>query len=125
MTHEEWCDLLSTIQVKDNRKRAATQIKKVASARSASLSESDGSVRVPRKKKAVTGVLRSNKGPNRKTPKHNVTQRYYMLCKNAGMPERKYMSHSAEDYTGTRTNQTIKDRIGGYMVSRYDTVKQY
>ena len=33
LAHEEWCDLLSTTQVKYDRKRASTQIKKIASAR--------------------------------------------------------------------------------------------
>ena len=50
-THEDWCDLLSTIDFKDNRKRAENQIKKVAAARASSLSDSDRSVRIPRKKK--------------------------------------------------------------------------
>ena len=30
LTHEDWCELLYTIEVKYNRKRAATQIKKIA-----------------------------------------------------------------------------------------------
>ena len=41
------------------------------------------------------------------------------------MPEQKYMSYSAKDCTGMRTNRTIKDGMGGYMGSRADTVKQY
>ena len=48
-----------------------------------------------------------------------------MLCKKEGMPERKYMLHSEEDFTGMLTNQNIKDGMVGYMVSRDDTVKQY
>ena len=76
LTHEGWCALLSTIQVKGYSKRVATQIKKVDSARVASISDSNGSVRIPRKKKASTCVLISKKGPNRKAPKHNGAQRY-------------------------------------------------
>ena len=41
LTYKDWCDLLSTIEVKDKSKRAAVQIKNIASAREASLSDSD------------------------------------------------------------------------------------
>ena len=41
------------------------------------------------------------------------------------MPERKYMSHSAKDYTGVRTKRSIKDGMGRPVVSRADNVKQY
>ena len=75
---------------------AATQIKIIASARAASLSDSDGSVRIPRKKKARTGVLCSNKEPNISAPNHNVTQNYVVLLKKAGIYERKYMSNSSK-----------------------------
>ena len=56
LTYEYWCDLLSTIEVKDERKRAAVYIKKIASTRPASPSNSDESVRIMRRKKAKTGV---------------------------------------------------------------------
>ena len=39
------------------------------------------------------------------------------------MPE--YMLHSAKGWRGMRTNQTINDGIGGYVVSRADTMNQY
>ena len=48
-----------------------------------------------------------------------------MLYKKAGIPERKYMSHSTADCTGQRTNWTVKDVIGVSVGSRYYTVKQY
>ena len=35
LDHEDWCDLLSTIKAKYNRKRVATQIKNIESARAA------------------------------------------------------------------------------------------
>ena len=41
------------------------------------------------------------------------------------MPEQKYMSHSAKDCTGVRTNWTIKDRMGGSVGIRTDNMKQY
>ena len=54
-------------------KRAATQIKKISSARSAYLSDSDKSVRIPRKKKERAVILISNKGPQKKAHKHHGT----------------------------------------------------
>ena len=95
LNHKDWCDLMSTIEVKYNRKRAATQIKKIDSDRAASHSDSDGSVRIPNKKKASTGVLCNNKGPKNKAPKQHGNQRHCVPCKKAGMPEQKYMLHSA------------------------------
>ena len=78
LTNKDWCDLLSTIKVKCDRKIAAIYINKIASDRSASLSESDKYVRILRNEKARlgTGVLCSNKGPRKKAPKHHVTQRH-------------------------------------------------
>ena len=35
------------------------------------------------------------------------------------------MSHSAEDFTGMRTNRTIKDGMVVYVGSMSDTVKHY
>ena len=56
---------------------------------------------------------------------HHGTQRYCVLFKEAGMSERKFMTHSAKDCTGHRTNRNIKDGMGGYVVIRADTVKKY
>ena len=80
LTYEDWCDLLSKIKVKEKRKRSVTQIKKIASARSATLSESDKSVSITSKKKARTGILRSKKGPQKNAHKHHDTHRYCVLC---------------------------------------------
>ena len=124
LNHEDWCDLLSTIEVKDERKRAAVQIKNIASARESSLSDSDKSARNPRKKKASTGVLRS-KTPHKKAHKHHGIQQYCVICKKVGMPERKFMPHSAEDFTGVHTNQTITYGMGGSVGGRADTMNQY
>ena len=125
LNYEDWCDLLSIIKVKYKRKRASTHTKKIASDRSASLSNSNESVRILRKKKARTDILRSNKGPKKRAHKNHITQRYCVLCKKAGMPERKYMLHSSEDCTGIRTNRTIKDGLGGSVGIMADTVNQY
>ena len=106
MAYEDWCDLLSTIQVKDDRKRAANQINDITSNRAASLSDSNESVSIMRKNRArlVDGVICSNKVPHKKSPKHHVTQSYCVLCKKAGMTEQDYMLYSSEECTGMRTN---------------------
>ena len=80
VTYEDWCDLLYTIKVKDDSKTAAVYIKKIASARAASISRSDNSVRTPRKKKVRTGILRSNKY-HKQAHKHHGINRYCVLCK--------------------------------------------
>ena len=79
LTHEYWCDLLSTIKVKDNRKMAATQINNIDYDRPASHYDSGRSVEIPRKNKARTGVLRKNKGTKNKALKHHSTQRHCMI----------------------------------------------
>ena len=63
--------------------------------------------------------------PPQKAHKHHGIQRYCMLYKKSGIPEREYMSHSAEDPTCVLTNRTIKDGMGGSAEIRADTVKQY
>ena len=128
MTHEYWCILLYTIQVKDTRKRAATKIKNIASDRSDYLSDSGRSVRIPRNKKARfgTGVIRSKKVPNNKVPEHHGTQRQCVLFKKAGMPGRKYMAHSAEFCFENHNNQkTTMNGLSGPMGGRSEAVKQY
>ena len=73
---------------------SAVQIKKISSARAASLSDSNDSINVPRKKKSRTGVLRSNK-PQKKAQKYHGIKRYCVLCKKAVMPEQKYRLHTS------------------------------
>ena len=86
-------------------------IKKIASAREASLSDSDESVRITRRKKTNTGVLISKKSPIRAHDRPHGAQRYCVLCKKSGISERKYESHSSKDCTGVRTNQSIKEGL--------------
>ena len=47
-------------------KSEAIQIKKIDSAREASLSDSNKSFKIPRKKEASTSILCSNKGPHKR-----------------------------------------------------------
>ena len=49
-----------------------------------------------------------------------------MIFKKAGIPERKYMSHSAEGFFVKHNNQnTIKDGLGKPMGSSAEAVKKY
>ena len=59
--HKYWCDLLSTIEIKDNMKKSATQIKSIVNSRAVSNSDSNESVRVTRKNRVKTGVIQSQK----------------------------------------------------------------
>ena len=76
LTYEDWCDLLSTIEFKDERKISAVNTKKIASARAASLSDSDKLVRIPRRKKSKTGVSNSHKTPRRAHNRNHGAQHY-------------------------------------------------
>ena len=125
LTYEDWCDILTTIEVKDERKIVAMHIKNIASAREASLSESNKSVSILRRKKAKTDVLRFNKSPRRANDTDHGVQCYCVLCKKAGMPERKYALHSSKDCTGVRTKRSIKDRMCETVGSRTDDVQQH
>ena len=72
LTYEDWCDLLYTIEVKDERKIAAVHIKKIASSRAAFISDSNDSMRIPRRKKSNNGVSNSHKPPRRAHDRHHV-----------------------------------------------------
>ena len=85
MTHEDWCDLLFTIEGKDNRKNTATQIKKIETLIAASLSDSNKSIRVTRRKKASNDVQLKQQGE--KMTKHHDAHRYCILFKKARRPE--------------------------------------
>ena len=119
MNHEDWCELLSTKKVKDNRKRAVNQIKRIATSRSASHSDRDESIRVPLKKRDRTGVIKNYKQKGKDTPNHHIAQRYCVLCKKAGLTEQKYMSHISDECFGNVSDQnSIKYRLLGYLVIR-------
>ena len=60
--HEDWCDLLSTMGVKYNSKRAASQIKRLISSKGEPINcDSNKYNRVTHKKKVRTGVLPDRK----------------------------------------------------------------
>ena len=124
LTYEYWCDLLSTIKVRYERKRAAVHINNIASASTDPLSDSDKSVRIPRRKKANTGVSNYHQSSRRAHYRHHGAHRYCVLCKKAGRHERKYASHITKDCTGVRTKRSIKDGMGGPIESRTHDVQQ-
>ena len=64
LTHGDLCNLLSKIKVKDNRKRADTQIKNIETPIAASYYDSDASIRVLYKKRSRTVLHRKQKGKN-------------------------------------------------------------
>ena len=57
----------------------------------ASHSDGDESISVLRKKRDSTGVIPNSKQKGKNTPKHHGAQRYYVLCKKSGMPEKNIM----------------------------------
>ena len=72
LNYEYRCNLLSTIEFKYERKRVSAQINKIDSARAASIYDINEYVRIPRKKKARTGVLHSNKSPKEEHKYHGI-----------------------------------------------------
>ena len=100
-------------------------IKNIASTRAASQSDSDEYVRIPRRKKAKTGFLNSNKSPRRAYDKQHGAQRYCVLCKKVEMPEQKCALNSDEDFTSVCTKRSIKDGIVGPIGSRNHAVQQH
>ena len=94
------------MEIKGNSKRAADKINNIAAFKETQdNSESDASARVPHKKKARTGVLPIRNQQNKNAPKHIYAQCYYVLFKKAGMPDRKYKSHSSETCFGNCFDQ--------------------
>ena len=115
---------MSTIGVKDNRKRAAAQIKKLEISEASPLkSGNDESIRVTHKKRARTGVLPNRKQQEGKTPNHHRAQQYCVLYKKAGITEKNYRTHSSENWFVKRYNQYyIKEILGGALYNRTEAV---
>ena len=79
MPHEEWCDLMSTMEAKYTRKRSVSQIKILVAYKVApDNSGSNKSAMVPHKNKVSTGVLPDGNKESNNTTKHSGTQRYYI-----------------------------------------------
>ena len=82
-------------------------------------------MRVLWRNKAKTGVSNYHKSPRRAHDRHHGTHNYCVLYNKAGMPERKYMSHSTKDCTGVRIKRSIKDGMCGPIGSRNHAVQQH
>ena len=73
--HKDWCELMSTIVVKDNSKISAAQVKRLAASKAAPANyDFDMSARVTRKKKARNVVLLDRKQKSNNTFKHSGDQ---------------------------------------------------
>ena len=125
LDHKDWCDLLSTIEVKDNRKINATQIKRLATSTETSNYDSHESIMVKRKKRVSTSVITSRKQQGEKTPKYHGIHRYCALFKKEVIHKQKYISHSFENcFVKCSDQQSPKEVLGGDLGNRYDAVKQ-
>ena len=125
--HKEWCDLLSTMEAKDNRKRTTDQIKILAASKAVPANYfSNVSAKVTLKNKASTCAIHTRKQQGKKNPNHKGSQRYCVLCKKTGMPERKYKLYSSENCFGCRSDhKSIKEGLVGILINRNNAVKQY
>jgi hypothetical protein len=86
MTEEKFNETLTTIQLNDKRKRAALKVTQDEVKRAqADLRETS---------KPRSGINANKRRKPSNTTNGRGTARYCTLCKNAGMPENKYMSHS-------------------------------
>ena len=91
LPHEEWCDLLSTLEINDANKRDAVKINKYLNHNFLNeSSDCESSLLFP---------CNNNKTRTSNNPvgmvwfhKHGVIQRYFIICKKDGMMYRKYIS---------------------------------
>ena len=112
--HEEWWDLLYTMEVKDNSKIYASNINRPETSKAALInSDSNNSMMFPRNKKARTGVLPSYKQHGTNNLEHHGVQSYCVLRNKLGISERKWKYHIYENSFGKISNQAyIKDGLG-------------
>ena len=81
LDHEYWYDLLSTNEVKYNRKSAATQIKRLATSKMVYQYNINEFIRVPHKKRLRNGVIPNRKQKGKKMTNNHGNQLYCVLCK--------------------------------------------
>ena len=79
--HKEWCDLLSTIEVKGTIKRDTTQIKRLETSKAESNSDRYEYIKVQRKKIIRTCALPNFKQKGEMTPNDHVVQHFCVFCK--------------------------------------------
>ena len=113
------------MEVKDKKKRSASQTKRLAASKSSSTnSDSNTSENVPQKNKARNGVLLYHNHKGRKNPKHKGYHNYYVLRKKSGIPGSKYKYHTSENRFGCRSHQeSIKEVLQGILGNRSTAIK--
>ena len=126
LPHKYWCDLLSTMEKKDNRKRAATQIKRVAASKAAPANyDSNAYKRFPLKKKARTVVILDQKNQVKNSSKNIGSQIYCVLYKKDRIIEHNWKSHSSKNCFGKFSDQAyVKEGLGGTLGNRVAAFKQ-
>ena len=115
MSEEKLMDTLTTIEQKDERDRAAYK-------------EAQDEVKAAQTKLRETSEPRNGNNPNKRRKQSNDnnsrgTARFCSLCKNAGMPERKYMSHT--DSNCTDAKEMARRAMGGGMADQSQQVRKY
>ena len=87
-------------------------------------SDSDASVIVSHKKKAILGVLPNQKQKGEKTPNHKGSQHYFVLRKKDQIHERKYKLNILRNCFVKRYDQEyIKEGLGGSLGNRKTDLK--
>jgi hypothetical protein len=116
MTEEKFNDTLTTIELKDERERAAyKETQDEVKSAQANLRETSE----PRN--GINANSRHKQKSNRTNGRG--TARFCSLCKNAGMPEKKYMSHL--DTNCEDAEEMARRAMGGGMADQNKQVRKY
>jgi hypothetical protein len=115
MTEERFIDTLTTIELRDERDRVTYK-------------EAQDEVKSAQAKLRETREPRNGNNANKRRKQSNNTNsrgtaRFCSLCKNAGMPERKYMSHSDADCQDAK--EMARRAMGGGMADHNKQVRKY
>jgi hypothetical protein len=115
MTEERFMDTLTTIEQRDERDRATYK-------------EAQDEVKSAQAKLRETSEPRNGNNANKRRKQSNNTNgrgtaRFCSLCKNAGMPENKYMSHS--DTNCKDAKEMARRAMGGGMADQSQQVRKY
>jgi hypothetical protein len=115
MTEERFMDTLTTIEQRDERDRAAYK-------------EAQDEVKSAQAKLCETSKPRNGNNANKRRKQSNNTNgrgtaRFCSLCKNAGIPENKYMSHS--DTNCKDAKEMARRAMSGGMADQSQQVRKY
>ena len=116
LTHEDWCDLLSTADIRDNRKRAETQIKKIAT--SMNLLGLQLRIRI--------GMVSNSNSKGKISPSITVYRSIAYFVRKQELPSESTCHIVLRTVLESVPNhKTITYGLGGPLGSRSDSVKQY